>query len=1034
MTADLDYIDLNALVSVKDENGNPQPEWDKEAARQYFLQHVNQNTVFFHSIEEKLKYLFDKGYYEVEMFAQYNSKQIKDLYKQAYSHKFRFPSFMGALKYYTQYTLKTFDGKRYLERYEDRVVAVSLGLAKGDYKLAQELVDKIITGQFQPATPTFLNMGKAQRGELTSCFLLQIQDNMESISKAIDASLQLSKRGGGVAFCLTSIRAYGDPIKKIKNRSSGVVPIMKILEDCFSYANQLGARQGSGAVYLNAHHPDIMKFLDTKKENADEKVRIKTLSTGVVIPDVTFELAKNNEDMYLFSPYDVEKEYGKPMAEISITEMYDELCRNPNIEKTRLNARDFFSHIASLQTESGYPYIMFEDNANRQHNNQGWLNMSNLCVAPETPILTREGYLPIGVLKDEPVEVWNGQEWSETTVIKTADKAKLIRVHLSDGSSIDCTPQHDFYVKENYRKNAVKVKAEDLKSGDKLEKFDLPLDCDLETGILMDDNLAYSHGFYCGDGNEDYNFSWVYEPKVSVIPRLIGKVVKDVNRPRHRWDHGDKLPQMGKHTIPGHYARQSRLQWLAGLFDADATVISSDNCDNIQLCSVKSCFLKRLKLFLQELGVNSSISLCRPAGTYMLPKNDGSGKSCGYNCQDVWRLNINGEGVKRLLDQGLHTSRLKFKGTQAPQREASKFITVTSIEDTGRESPTFCFREEKRHKGMFNGVLTGQCVEIMQYSEASTYNEDGSYKHVGRDISCNLGSMNIAKAVESKDIGKSVETAVKALSNVTEMTNLTAIPSIAKGNDYSHSIGLGQMNLHGFLAKNHIEYGSEEALEFVDLYFYTVAYHAVRTSCMLAKEKKKYYYGFLESKYYSGEYFDKYTKTSYKPVTEKVKDLFIEHNFELPTQEDWKQLKEDVKQYGMYNAYLQAVPPTGSISYINHSTPSIHPVSSAVEIRKEGQTGRVYYPMPYLSEETLPYYKDAYELGWKALIDTYAVAQKHVDQSLSLTVFLNGGTTTREINKMQVYAWKKGIKTLYYVRINQVELKGTERECTSCVL
>ncbi|MCW2483862.1 ribonucleotide reductase N-terminal alpha domain-containing protein, partial [Candidatus Symbiopectobacterium sp. NZEC135] len=220
------------------------------------------------------------------------------LFQQAYAHKFRFQTFLGAFKYYTSYTLKTFDGKRYLERYEDRVCLVALALAKGDTQLASALVDEIISGRFQPATPTFLNCGKKQRGELVSCFLLRIEDNMESIGRAINSALQLSKRGGGVAFTLTNIRETGAPIKRIENQSSGIIPIMKMLEDAFSYANQLGARQGAGAVYLNAHHPDILRFLDTKRENADEKIRIKTLSLGVVIPDITFQLAKTNQVMY----------------------------------------------------------------------------------------------------------------------------------------------------------------------------------------------------------------------------------------------------------------------------------------------------------------------------------------------------------------------------------------------------------------------------------------------------------------------------------------------------------------------------------------------------------------------------------------------------------------------------------------------------------------------------------------------------------------------------------------------------------------
>ena len=304
-TEQLDFHALNAMLNLYDENGKIQFDKDREAANQFFLQHVNQNTVFFHDLEEKFDYLIKNNYYNGDVVEKYEFSDIKDLFKQAYSYKFRFKTFLGAYKYYTSYTLRTFDGNRYLERYEDRVCMVALGLADGDISLARRLVDEIIQGRFQPATPTFLNIGKAQRGEPVSCFLLRIEDNMESIGRSINSALQLSKRGGGVALLLSNLREQGAPIKKIENQSSGVIPVMKLLEDSFSYANQLGARQGAGAVYLHAHHPDILRFLDTKRENADEKIRIKTLSLGVVIPDITFELAKRNDDMYLFSPYDV---------------------------------------------------------------------------------------------------------------------------------------------------------------------------------------------------------------------------------------------------------------------------------------------------------------------------------------------------------------------------------------------------------------------------------------------------------------------------------------------------------------------------------------------------------------------------------------------------------------------------------------------------------------------------------------------------------------------------------------------------------
>ena len=699
------YHELNAMLNLYGEDGKIQFDKDKEAAKAYFLDHVNQNTVFFHSLEEKIDYLVENEYYDKTLLDMYDFDFIKDRFKQAYAVKFRFPTFVGAYKFYTSYALKTFDGSRYLERFEDRVVMNALMLARGDKKLAISLVDEIISGRFQPATPTFLNAGKLQRGEFVSCFLLRIEDNMESIARAINSSLQLSKRGGGVALNLTNLREQGAPIKKIENQSSGVLPVMKLLEDSFSYANQLGARQGAGAVYLNAHHPDILQFLDTKRENADEKMRIKTLSIGVVIPNITLELAKDNADMYLFSPYDIERIYGKPMADISVTEMYDELVDNPEIKKSKIKARVLFERIAELQFESGYPYIVYEDTVNDANPIDGRINMSNLCS------------------------------------------------------------------------------------------------------------------------------------------------------------------------------------------------------------------------------------------------------------------------------------------------------------------------------------------EILQVNTPTTYNADLSYKEIGKDISCNLGSLNIAMAMDSPDFGKTIETSVRALTAVADLSYIDSVMSIAEGNKKSRAIGLGQMNLHGYFGRERIHYGSEEGIDFTNMYFYTVLYHALKASSKMAQETGSPFDGFEKSKYASGEFFDKYINQEWKPATKKVEKLFKDANIDIPTQHDWENLAKYVKKHGLYNQNLQAVPPTGSISYINNSTSSIHPIASQIEIRKEGKLGRVYYPAPFLNNDNLEYFKDAYEIGPEAIIDTYAAATQHVDQGLSLTLFFKDTATTRDVNRAQIYAWKKGIKTIYYIRIRQLALEGTEVDnCVSCML
>jgi Ribonucleotide reductase, alpha subunit len=219
------------------------------------------------------------------------------------------------------------------------------------------------------------------------------------------------------------------------------------------------------------------------------------------------------------------------------------------------------------------------------------------------------------------------------------------------------------------------------------------------------------------------------------------------------------------------------------------------------------------------------------------------------------------------------------------------------------------------------------------------------------------------------------------------------------------------------------------------MYFYTVLYHALKASAKMAQETGSPFDNFENSKYATGEFFDKYINQEWKPATKKIEKIFKDANIDLPTQHDWEALAKYVKKHGLYNQNLQAVPPTGSISYINNSTSSIHPIASQIEIRKEGKLGRVYYPAPFLTNDNLEYFKDAYEIGPEAIIDTYAAATQHVDQGLSLTLFFKDTATTRDVNRAQIYAWKKGIKTIYYIRIRQLALEGTEVDnCVSCML
>lgn len=705
-----DYIKLNAKCKLFS-NNKDNFSLDFEAAQSYVEKNVLPKYKIFKSVEERFEYLIKNKYYEEEIINKYSKENIRELYEISISYNFKFPSLMGAIKFFNAYSLKSFDNNEYLEIYSDRVLMNSLFLANGNFIDAKNILIEIMSGKFQPATPTFLNAGKKQRGEYISCYLLRVEDNMESICRAISTSLQLSKRGGGVALCLTNLRETGAPIKNISGLCSGVVPVMKILEDSFSYADQLGQRQGAGAAYLNAHHPDILKFLDTKRENADEKIRIKSLSLGIVIPDITFDLAKRNETMALFSPYDIEQVYNKSMTDISISEKYYEMLSEPKIKKTFISARKLFQAISELHFESGYPYLLFEDTVNKRNPNKknGRIVMSNLCS------------------------------------------------------------------------------------------------------------------------------------------------------------------------------------------------------------------------------------------------------------------------------------------------------------------------------------------EIVQVSTASEYNDDLSFKKIGEDISCNLGSLNIDKVMSSEtEFYNTVYNAVLALDHVSRSANINSAISVKNGNNKNHAIGLGAMNLHGFLATNKIMYNSKEAIDFTNIFFYTLAYNAFKASNQLAKKVGAFEL-FKNSEYADGVYFKKYTKcdkNKWTPNTERIKKLFEKFKIKIPTQQDWITLSEAIKKTGIANSHLLAVAPTGSISYLSSCTPSLQPVVSTVEVRKEGKIGRIYVPAYNINFDNMEYYAmGAYEIGPEPIINIVAAAQQHVDQAISLTLFMTDKATTRDLNKAYINAFSKGCSSIYYVRIRQDILKDSENyECDSCMI
>ncbi|MBU5262165.1 class 1b ribonucleoside-diphosphate reductase subunit alpha [Bacillus atrophaeus] len=692
------WIKLNNEIMLQ-KDGKFQFEKDQEAVKSYFIDYVNQHTIFFHDLKEKLDYLIENQYYEEEFLSLYSFEDIKEVFKTAYAKKFRFPSFMSAFKFYNDYALKTNDKKKILERYEDRISIVALFFANGDTEKAKEYVRLMINQEYQPSTPTFLNAGRKRRGELVSCFLIDVNDSLNDISRAIDISMQLSKLGGGVSLNLSKLRAKGEAIKDVENATKGVVGVMKLLDNAFRYADQMGQRQGSGAAYLNIFHRDINDFLDTKKISADEDVRVKTLSIGVVIPDKFIELAREDKAAYVFYPHTIYKEYGQHMDEMDMNEMYDKFVDNPRVKKEKINPRKLLEKLAMLRSESGYPYIMFQDNVNKVHANN-------------------------------------------------------------------------------------------------------------------------------------------------------------------------------------------------------------------------------------------------------------------------------------------HISKVKFSNL---------------------------------------------CSEVLQASQVSSYTDYDEEDEIGLDISCNLGSLNILNVMNNKSIEKAVKLAVDSLTHVSETTDIRNAPAVSRANKAMKSIGLGAMNLHGYLAQNGIAYESEEARDFANVFFALVNYWSLVRSMEIAKETGSTYEGYEGSTYASGEYFRKYVQQDFAPKTDKVAELF--EGIEIPKWTQWLSLSQDIRKYGLYHSYRLCIAPTGSISYVQSATASVMPIMERIEERTYGNS-KTYYPMPGLSPQNWFFYKEAYDMDMFKVVDMIATIQQHVDQGISFTLFLKDTMTTRDLSRIDLYAHHRGVKTIYYARTKDTGQEG----CLSCVV
>lgn len=818
------------------------------------------------------------------------------------------------------------------------------------------------------SSPIWANFGE-DRGLPISCFSSYIDDSIDHIfSTAYDVAI-MTKMGGGTGADFSAIRPIGSKVSR-GGEASGVLSFIEVYDSIIKNVSQSGVRKGGLAAYLDINHPEIMDFLRIKNRDSE----IQSINTAVKVDDKFME----------------------------------EMIAGDS------DKRKVWAEVLKSRREKGIPYLFFTDTANR-NKPEVYKDMeirhSNLCVSKDTQILTDEGQIPISDLEGQYVNVWNGEEFSEVQVFKTGENKELVRVITTDGYELDCTPYHKFYVQRGYYKGSGKNKlqilekrASELEKGDKLIKFELPV---IEGEKEL--SKAYTNGFFSGEGTYRKGVAslYVYEPKKECLPFL---EVDDCNI---NWDGNQKRYTIinikglkEKFFVPdATYTIESRLEWLAGILDADGTVTDFNGSQTLQLESVEKEFLREIQLMLQTLGCDSKVTLNRDAGKYKLPANDGTRGLKEYDCREVNRLLINGNSLFKLIQMGIKFNRLKPSGRK-PARECSAFIKIDRVESLDGLHDTYCFTEPKRNKGMFNGMLTGNCNEIFLPT-----NKDES-------LVCCLLSMNLYLYDEWKDTD-AIELMVYFLDSVMsdfieKSRGMKGMERALRFAERHRALGLGALGFHSLLQRKSLSFDS------------------------------------LEASYLNNEVFKLLKEKSYKASEQLAKE------YGEP---------EVLKGHGRRNTTLLAIAPTtSSASILGQVSPSVEPYKSNyyTVVLAKGSFERINKPLSkllkskgrdnedvwrsiilnqgsvqhldFLDDHEKNVFKTFSEISPDVIIRLASQRQKYICQGQSINLAISNDVPPKELNRIHIEAWKKGLKGLYYQRGTSVtkEQMAKLMECTSC--
>ena len=927
---------------------------------------------------------------------------------------------------------------------------VAVGIHGDDLPRVRETYDLMSQKYFTHATPTLFNAG-TNNPQMSSCFLVAMKDDsIDGIYETLKECAHISKWSGGIGIHCSNIRANGSRIKGTNGVADGIVPMLRVFNNTARYVNQGGGkRKGSFAIYLEPWHADIMQFLELRLNQGDEEMRCRDLFTAMWIPDLFMEKVQADDDWFLMCPNE-----SPGLADV-YGEEFNELYRMYVAQgrfKKQVKARTVWDAILKSQVETGTPYMCYKDSVNAKSNqkNIGVVKSSNLCVAPETKILTKNGYQKISDLVGQVVDVWNGEEWSTVTISRTSDKSRLVRVNFSDGTFLECTEYHKFHLQVGYGSKTEIKQTTNLVPGDRLIKWTPPNPVEFED--TEDFSYPYTHGFFCGDGT--YHSTYAGFKTIPTVS-LYGEKKKLVEHFNIRTMSGNEdasgrlnvqLPYdlPNKFKVPLRGAVKTRLDWFAGLCDADG---HTQGCPGnptqktISIGSIHMNFLRDIQLMLHTLGVSSVIGLLREAGETELP--DGKGGKKMFETQACWRLVVSALGVETLINAGFETHRLDLSDFTPVTRDVRQYVRVVSIEDNGRMDATYCFNEPKRHMGVFNGVITGNCTEIMEVSSPD------------ETAVCNLASICLPTFVKDGefDLEKLCSVTGVVTRNLNRVIDRNYYPTEAarKSNMRHRPIAIGVQGLADVFMMLGLSFDEPKARDLNKKIFETIYYSALMSSMSLASNEGPY------------ETFEG------SPASKGILQ-FDMWNCGDGDMYAWDLVRAAIKKHGLRNSLLVAPMPTASTAQIMGNNEAFEPYTTNIYLRRTlagefvmlnkhlvkdlqklgiwnqnlkneiVRAGGSVQGLEGVPENLKAIYRTVWEIPQKSIIDMAADRGAYIDQSQSLNIFMENPSLAK-LSSMHLYGWKKGLKTgMYYLRTRAkaraqqvtVPVAPTEEQILAC--